>query len=309
MKTLYNYILEAHGVVTGENDWSSTVDVIMDLLKRNPNEESFNVPEGDLPPWLKGLKVLIQKSSIYRWSSACYTPSNSSIVGDKLVGQIEITMNKIDPKHLKYVLNHEIQHAFDDWIIRVKRNTGTLSDFLYIPSGYSELRADGDPIKHIVKILEDPAHVTFNDLFIMFDQCTYFFSNTEINAYLREWALSIEDYVKETGSKELDFQTCLQNNQLEGYGPILIINVLYKILNIWDKIHIEDDDWEYVMGALNPRWTKRFIGKSIPGSGKDGVKNILQSIMDKYADQLIRKYNRIIKDKGIIIKNGPEWLK
>lgn len=308
MKPLQGYIMEARGVVTDENDWGTTVKVILAMLGKDPQAGSLFVPDSYLPPWLASLEIVVRKTSTHFQGHASYTPSHSSMKDAKLVAQVEITTNMVNPRDMESTLNHEIQHAFDDWIIRTRRS-GTLDDFMTVATGYSEIRMDDDPNLCMVHTVYQPAKVTFNDIFVVFEYCTYWLNQTEVNAYSREWAMFVPEFIKEKGNT-YDWYKEIKTGDLRGQQPLMYIDGLHQTLGNWDKFTgIEDEDWEYIMGGLNHRWTKHVLGHRVRGTGKDGVRKVLEEVIRKLVPNVIRRYMRIIKDNGLVVVDGPDFLK
>jgi hypothetical protein len=294
-------------VVDDVNDWRSTILAVMDKIK-SKRSGVLHLSSSELPAWLKSMDIELRTVANAYQGVACYMPSKSEISDGKLCAKISMAVGGSNDASLKYTLNHEIQHAFDDWIIRTRRKSGTLEDFMTVPSGYSELSMDDDPLVSIVRLSRQPDEVTLNDIFVMFDQCTYWFSETERNAYLREWALFVSDYVAEYGSKPYDWYKECSTGINAGQSPVMILDSLYDALDNWDKFPISDEDWEYAMAALNSKWTKRYLGHHIDGAGKEGVRNILVRIIDTFVPKIIRKYMRIVKDYGMNMTNAPKWF-
>ena len=116
---------------------------------------------------------------------ASYNDDKSKIIDNKLSCWISIFGKNIKQN----IIEHEIQHAFDDWISRTKRGmSNVLTDKYCIDTGYEYEE------KSVYPIYGDPKSVDCDMIFQLFKQCTYFFEPTEINAFSREFDLYLKNY-------------------------------------------------------------------------------------------------------------------
>jgi len=289
MKNLYTYIIESRGVVTGENSWSKTVNY---LLKGN----KFVDDPKHLAPWINSVTVIDYKNE-GGMGGASYRDDLSKIVDSKMdvviAGMLE-----------KSTLEHELQHAFDDWVARVKKNKDSFfSDHYCLATGFE----CDEPV--VLDILNDPSSVTCDHIFELLKQCTYFFEKTEVNAYVREFSLYLQDH------SEFDFEKSFQDPSIgnpSGIFPIFWLDLLYKTMQSVD-LFIEDGDhvdWEYIKKALHHHWSKQYLGKNVVGKDdKDTFIKTCDYIIKKRADYLINQFKRVMKDYDGVLKNIPEFLR
>ena len=292
---LTEYILEKRGVVSGDNSWSKVVDYIY-----NTKRLVIDDPE-IISPWMYSVTILPQINSRKRDYYAAYMNDLSEIIDGKLKIVIEVT----DMDYLeKGLLDHEIQHAFDDWIARVKKNKPLIDSQYKLGTGYENEEVAPNNCSY-------PLKANCDDFFCMFKWCTYFFNNTEVNAYSREF----DRYLSEIGDEINMDEYVTELNDDNGSGPMVMLNTLHDVLKYKD-MYIEDDehvDWDYIVAGLHQGWSKKYLGKNINGKdSKDTVIKTIQYIIDHKAKYAFEKFRKIIENHmmdGMKVYDFPWWWK
>lgn len=298
MKDLNVYIFEKRGIVTDENSWSNLVDNIIDyVLDKAKNQKYLTIPHKYLTPWLSELNV-----EILDYKDYSYVPKESEIMDNKLSAYLEIYVPKenVDKKALKHALEHEISHAFDDYIARTKRGEKINTD--YPATGFALPETDE---RDMLDLDKNPKKVSSTHLFYLLDKCGYYFSNTEVSAYLREFDLVLKEYE----NKQYNFKS-IYNDINDGAGPIVWLDLLHICINNINKYKVDQDhiDWEYMNKGINLHWSKEFLGKTVSVKTKEDFIRVINIILKRYGDKIIKRYNRLFTDHNVEIKNKPYWF-
>lgn len=297
MKTLKEYIKESHGVIDNENSWSKLSEYV--VSKTNTIKDSiFTIDDNKLlPPWMHSITVELNSKTPNALAS--YNDNKSKIIDNKLSCWISIFGKNIKQN----IIEHEIQHAFDDWISRTKRGlSNVLTDKYCIGTGYEYEE------KSVYPIYGDPKSVDCDMIFQLFKQCTYFFEPTEINAFSREFDLYLKNKLK--SNEECDWEKMMDDDLNDtGLGPIFWVKVLKDLIKNSNKF-IEDNDhvdWAYIKRGLHDHFSKDYLGKNIIGtSDKDTVIKTAQYILDRQAKKAITKFEKILANyrmQGLVINN------
>lgn len=298
MKPLYTYILEARGIVTGDFDWSELVETIMSYM---PGIEvgKYEIDEKELPSWLTFLTV-----EVTPYGEASYEYRQSRLIGDKMDAYIKIPEGKSQFWY-KLSINHELQHAFDDWIARTRRGRDCGFDDRYcISTGYEYENLDWDRLYDLVT---HPRECSYDHIFNILSQATYSLNQSEVNAYLREFNIYMNELEK-LYKIEWSFNDVLEHPN-NGLNPLICLNCLWSLKKNINMLDIKDEDWPWVGDAINEKWTKMFLGHSITGTGKEVVKKIVDELFKRYGRKVVKRYQRVLDDHNIEIKEEPEWFK
>lgn len=295
MRPLIDYIIEKRGIVSGEYSWDVTVDTIMDYMG-NIEVGLYEIDEDKLPSWMIYLIVEIIESG-----QASYEFTKSKIMDGKLDGYIKIPLGK-NKDWYKSALNHELQHAFDDWIARTRRGKQSGFDDKYcIATGYEYNDLGYDKLYELVT---NPSKCDFDYVFNILKETTYALNESEVNAYLREFYI----YVEGLQSGNWDFNNILKHAD-NGMVPLICLNCLYGLKHNINILDISDEDWEYVSNAVNEKWTKMYLGHIVKGSGKETILKIVNEIFKVYGKNIVKRYYRVLLDHGLKPQNEPEWFK
>ena len=295
MKSLIEYIIESRGIVTNENSWSDLVEYIIKNFKSDKIIITKN-----LPPWMNQCTVKIE--DIVYGGLAEYSDRESGRIDNKMNVVINLTKKAVRyPSRLKVILEHEFQHAFDDWIARFHRGKYFLSNSYCTSIGYEG--PDFDKI-NFWDIYDNPEKCYFDHMFYLLRESSYWFEPTESNAFLREFGLYIKNYAKT--HKIWNWENLYKDPNNTGAQPLIGIMLIHKVL---DEINKYDIDWEYVMRSLNDRWAKSFMGHQFPGNSKEAFCKVLLEILNNKAEKILLRYRRILKDSGLKTKNVPYWFK
>ena len=299
MKDIKTYIKESYGQVSGVNSWDRLVDHISKTGELNVNDKQV------LPPWINSIKLIKPNYKTKASYAAAYMDEETKLVGDKMDVVIEIRLDgDFGNKMFVTNLHHELQHAFDDWISRTKKQKYFLSDHYSIGTG-GELE-EMNPFN----AMYDIKRTNCDDLFCMFKWCTYFLEETEVNAYSREFDKWLDS------QKELDLNELLkQHHDGIGINPLAYVNLLYFVIEHQND-YVEDADhvdWDYIAQILHKKWSVAYLGKNVSGKdGKDIVIKTMQEVLKKYGKYVVNKYRKIIErhavNKGIKVK-FPKWWK
>lgn len=299
MKTLQSYIIESYGQVKDINSWDKLVDHISKTGELKVTDKQI------LPPWINSVELIKPDYKTKSSYSAAYIDNKSKLVGDKLDVIVEIRLDD-DFSNKMFISNlqHELQHAFDDWMSRTKKQKYFLSDHYSIGTG-GELE-EMNPFN----AMYDTKQTNCDDIFCMFKWCTYFLETTEVNAYSREFDKWLDT------QKELDLNELLKEHHDDiGINPLAYINLLYFIIEHQND-YIEDADhvdWDYISQILHMKWSIAYLGKNISGkNGKDVVIKTIQEILKKYGKYAVVKYRKVIEqhiaNKRLKVK-FPIWWK
>ena len=297
MKSLLQYIIETRGVVTGEFDWSELVKVIIDTISGGKGIK-YDIPTKDLPSWIDSLSIHIIPGGL-----PSYEYEQSSMVGDKLKIIICTPPGK-ESSWYYTALNHELQHAFDDWIAHTRRGKGAFDDKYCISTGYED---DDMSWGELYDLVTRPQQCTFDHIFNILKQSTYALHQSEVNAYLREFDIYMKG-LETLGKNEWDFSDIVEHAD-NGMCPLVCLNCLSNLKSNINKLDVKDNDWPWVAGAVNSRWTKEFLGHQVNGTGKDVIIKIVDLLFKIYGNKISRRYSRILQDHNIVVKKQPEWFK
>lgn len=301
MKELFGYIKEARGVVTGENNWSNLVNYIVKNCKFD-DENEFTIYQREyLPPWM-GSCVLRLNKWIHN-GIAFYNDGESILIGNQMEVTIEVTKNALtNTNKFRITLEHELQHAFDHWIKVFRRGKTSFMDNNYdIPVGFES--PDYNKIR-FWDIYNNKGKCYFDHMFYLLNGSTYWFDQSEINAFLREFSL----YLKEVSIKnnELNWKELYYNPNESGAQPLIGIMLIYEVINNPNKF--PNMEWDYVMDSLNVSWAKQYLGHTFSGRDAKSFCNVLREILMKKAKNILTRYKRVVKDSGVNIINAPEWF-
>ena len=298
MKALYDYILEARGIVTGEYDWSGLVETIMSYM---PDIEigRYEIDEKELPSWLIFLTVEVIPNG-----QASYEYKQSRLIGDKLDAYIRIPQGRSQTWY-DSALNHELQHAFDDWIGRTRRGKDCGFDEKYcISTGFEDSELDWGELEDLVA---HPGKCTFNHIFNILSQSTYALNESEVNAYLREFNIYISG-LEQSGQTTWSFTDVLVHPD-NGLCPLICLNCLWGLRSNLDKLDVKDEDWQWIADSINFKWSQMFLGHIVGGTGKDVIIRIVDELFRRYGVKTAKRYKRILGDHNMRLKDAPSWFK
>lgn len=299
MKSLYEYILEAHGVVSEVNSWDKTVDFIC------THKRSIVTEPEHLAPWMESVSLIQLKSATRERYYAAYRDDLSKMKQDKLAVVVEVDLKNVIfmSSEFKSVLQHELSHAFDDWIHRSKGLGSFFSDKYKLGTG-GEFE-ETNPYNVL-----NPATATCDDFFALLKYCTYFLEQTEINAYSREF----DKWLDSQKVIDLDKLVQLPNDGI-GINPLTFVNLLTFALDneshyILDADHV---DWDYILQIIrapkpgySKSWSQKFLGKNYPSFRKTMMELYRRAIKDVFM-----KYRKIIEyhiqEKGLKVSKYPYW--
>ena len=300
MKSLFQYIIEARGVVTGKDDWSRLVDHIVNNFTTDDNFE-FHCDRKYLPPWMGDCIVRMEADF---GAIAAYADDESALIGDQMDVVVKITEKALKSvSRFKSSLEHELQHAYDDYIGRSRRNKPTFLDDDYCFAIGAE-GFDYDNL-HVWDILENPKACYFDHAFYICRESTYYFAPTEINAYLREFSLYLKSLAIKGG--EFDWNRMRKDTKMEGELPLIGMWLTYYM-----RDHINeytDIEWDYVMDKINDSWAPTVMGHTYSGKDAKAFVKVIDDIIRKKIRKPMERYIRVIKDSGVKTKNMPEWFK
>lgn len=307
MKSLFQYIIEARGVVTDSNSWSGLVDYLVGIYANIPDNEDYFVDGSVLPGWMD--ECIIRKMDWVPGGIASYADDESALIGNRMSVTINLS-NQLgsDKNRIRTTLEHEFQHAFDDWIGRYRRGKDTFLDDDYcVPIGY-----EGPGFDDINQwdILVSPQRCTFDHMFYLLRESTYWFSPTEINAFLREFSIYIKSYVAAHGN-QWNWND-IHDNPNNGALPLIgmeFLHYVYDNINKYTGIDKDDLSWEYIMEGLNAHWADIVFGHKFPGKDKQAFRKVIGEIIKKKAGKAMSRYMRVLKDSGAELMNMPEWFK
>lgn len=297
MRPLYEIVLESHGVVTDVNSWSKTIDYLCKYHKDKVDDTDH------LSPWMSSV-VLIQKNTLTAEKYyAAYRDDLSKLVNNKMDVYVEVDLEHadFDSREFKRTLQHEIQHAFDDFISRSKSLGYFYSDQYKTTTGFEYEETSPYNVLHT-------STANCDDLFALFKWCTYFFEPTEVNAYAREF----DDWLSaQTG---IDLKRLVSDpNDAIGINPLTFINMLFFVQEHIDQYQEDADhvDWDYIKAALSARWVKQYLGKNITGEGKGYVLKVLDVLIKRAAKPVFVKYRKIIEyhimNNHLDVTEYPSW--
>lgn len=294
-KGIIEYILERRGVVTGDNSWSKVVDYIY-------NTKCLVIDDPEiLSPWMHSIYILPQINIHKKDYYAAYRNDLSEIIDGKLKIFIDVTNENYLEKG---ILDHEIQHAFDDWIARVKRNKPLIDSQYELGTGYEKKAVS--PYN-----CSNPLKANCNDFFNMFKWCTYLFNTSEVNAFSREF----DRYLSEITDEVNMYEYVTDINDDNGSSPMTLLNTLHNVIKN-KNLYIEDNkhvDWDYIAAGLHQYWSKKYLGKNIIGKdSKDIVIKTIQYIIDYKAKYAFEKFRKIIENhmmEGMKVYDFPWWWK
>lgn len=300
MKTLYSYIQEARGIVTGADSWSKLVDYIINNFTTDDNGE-FHCDPKYLPGWMG--KCTICMTSEFD-DIAAYDDTESSLVKGRMNVYIKITTKALkNVRRFVSSLEHEFQHAYDDYIGRTRRGKSTLLDNDYcVPTGYEGF--DYDDL-HMWDIMENPSKCYFDHAFFICKESTYWFAQTEINAYLREFSLYLKTIADKGGT--FDWKKIRTNTRMEGEMPLIGMWLTYYM-----RDHIKEYtgiEWDFVMEKINETWAPTVFGHTFKGNDSNAFRKVLDELIKKKIHKPMARYIRVIKDSGVKTKNIPDWFK
>jgi hypothetical protein len=300
MKSLFQYIIEARGIVTGKDDWSRLVDHIVNNFTTDDNYE-FHCDRKYLPPWMGDCIVRMEADF---GAIAAYADDESALIGDQMDVVVKITEKALKSvSRFKSSLEHELQHAYDDYIGRSRRNKPTFldDDYCFAIGGegfnYDDL--------NIWDIIEKPKACYFDHAFYICRESTYYFAPTEINAYLREFSLYLKSLAIKGG--EFDWNRMSKDTKMEGELPLIGMWLTYYM-----RDHINeytDIEWDYVMEKINVSWAPTIMGRTYSGRDAKAFVKVIDDIIRKKIRKPMERYIRVIKDSGVKTKNMPEWFK
>ena len=300
-------ILEKRGAVSGKNSWNKIVDYIYKNKAIFKNKDIFIDDPKILSPWMYSVSIISPDNASGELYYAAYRDDLSEVID----GKMKIVIEVLDINTIKKgLLDHELQHAFDDWIAKARRNKPLIDDSQYkLETGYEDKKEESAP-----NSCTYTKKANCNDFFYMFKWCTYFFNNTEVNAFSREFDryLSYKRYKK----YEINMDKYVTElNDYNGSGPMVMLNTLYDILRYIDK-YIEDSehvDWDYIAAGIQLGWSKKYLGKNIYGKdSKDSVIKTIQYIIDNKAKYAFEKFRKILENhmmKGMTVYDFPWWWK
>lgn len=300
MKSLYAYIKEARGIVTGPDNWSRLVDYIVDNFETDDNYE-FHCDRKYLPSWLGDCIVRMEA---YVGAVAAYADNESALIGNQMDVVIKISEKALkNVSRFKSSLEHEIQHAYDDYIGRTRRGRTTFLDDDYdIPIGYEGFDYDNLNPWDIIKKHKE---CYFDHAFYLCRESSYWFSPTEINAYLREFSLYLKSLVIK--GSEFDWNRMLKDAKMEGDLPLIGMWLTYYM-----RDHINEYtgiEWDYVMEKINVQWAHTVMGRTYKGNDVMAFRRVLDDIIKRKMRKPMERYLRVIKDSGVKTKNLPDWFK
>lgn len=303
MKPLYTYILEARGIVTGENNWSNLVEYIVDHCDFDQDGEFVITQRQYLPPWIGSCIVRLED-----WvpgGIAAYADDESVLVGNQMEVTIKVTKQAlISTNKFRITLEHELQHAFDHWVKVFRRGkTNFIDDTYCIPIGYEG--PEFDEIR-FWDIYDDPSKCYFDHMFYILRESTYWFDQSESNAFLREFALYLKEFSIKNG-QTWDWNNLYDDPNETGAQPLIGIMLIHCVLDHPNIYH--DVEWDYVMDGLNATWAPTFMGKTYSGEDAKAFCKVLQDILNKKAKKVLDRYIRVFKDSGLQCINEPEWFK
>lgn len=302
MKPLIDYIIESRGIVTGKNDWSILVDYIINHCKFNNDNEYIINRRQYLPPWIGS--CMIKMVEFDDDTIAMYIDDESILIGSQLEMTIIIANNAFSSTNLLRVsLEHEFQHAFDHWINLSRRHKDTFIDANYdIATGFESSNYD---LMDFWDIFVNPEVCYSDHMFYILRGSTYWFDQSESNAFLREFALYLKTFpIKNI--KVFDWYDLYANPNETGAQPLIGIMLMHNIIDNINKY--KGVDWKYVMDALNFSWAKQYMGHTFSGNDKNAFCKVLREILNRKAKKVIERYKRVFKDSGLQIINAPNWF-
>lgn len=302
MKRLLQYILEARGVVTGPDNWSGLVDYIVKNFNPDKTGE-FHCDRKYLPPWMGDCIIVIKQ-----WCSggiAAYVSDESALIGNVMDICIEVTPKALrTPAKFHTTLEHELQHAYDDYLGRTRRGRTTFLDDDYcVAIGYEG--PNFEDLNHW-EILTDPVKCYFDHAFYVLRESTYWFAPTEINAYLREFSMYLKGLA--ASGRPFDWVKVLQDE--EGVNVIIPLTGMLLIYTMYNNINkYTGIEWDYVMDCINERWAPMVLGHTVKGNNAVAFRKVLEELIKKKIRKPMERYIRVVKDSGVEMINTPEWFK
>lgn len=307
MKTLYAYLLESYGVVTDSNSWDNIIKYISTHKTKTITSGNIN-----LAPWMASV-IIKSDSSICNSEYGEYLDGES--VFDPKSGKLHIVIGvKSNPdftsKEFIQTLQHEFQHAFDDWVAKINNLNSFLSNRYSIGAGGSK---DLEDANENIKNLTDFKIANYNGLLAVLDWCSYLFEPTEINAYCREfdkWLDTLKD--NDINLKQLVGEF----NDNIGINPLVLLNYIIFIRdNINNYINDQDHmDWDYIVTILDSttKWIDAYVGKNIKGKdSKEVVFNIFNTIYKRVSKRVYVKYKKILyhhmMNNRLKVSDFPYW--
>ena len=303
MKALSDYLvplMERRGVVTGKDDWSRLVDYIVNNFETDDNFE-FHCDRRYLPSWMGDCIVRMEADF---GVIAAYADNESILIGDRMDVVVQITEKALKSvTRFKSSLEHEFQHAYDDYIGRTRRNKPTFLDDEY---GFA-VGAEGDGYDdlNIWDIIENPKACYSDHAFYICRESTYYFAPTEVNAYLREFSLYLKSLAIKGGV--FDWNRMRRDTKMEGELPLIGMWLTYYM-----RDHINEYtgiEWDYVMDKINDSWAPTVMGRTYGGNDAKAFVKVIDDIIRKRIRKPMERYIRVIKDSGVKTKNMPEWFK
>ena len=300
MKSLFQYIIEARGVVTGKDSWSDLVDDIAKTMVYG--DETTRIWTTGLPDWIKQLTVTVDQYII--GGIAVYADELTKVVDNKLIITIKVSKQAFKSiSKFKSTLEHELQHAYDDYIGRTRRGKSVfIGDKYCVPTKYESPDFEST---NIWDIITNPKNVTTDHMQYLLRESTYWFDQSEVNAFLREFNLYIKSVAVKNGF-EWDWNDVFGNPN-DGALPLTGISLIYHTINhINEYTNVE---WDWAMDAVNDYWAPTVFNKTFPGKDANSFVRVLQYILKKMTPKVIARYSRVIKDNDIDIINKPDWFK
>ena len=304
---------ESRGVVTNNNSWSGVVDYICKHSDKYLAAGKHNV-DASLPAWMKSLTVNVGD---YAWGLGAYDDEASTMDDGGLNVVVNLSSSIGGKDAFRSSLEHELQHAYDDFIARSKRGMkNEMGDMYCFPVG--EPFEDVDFGK-LTDIKFNPSKTTQDDVFHLFRQCTYFFELTEVNAYSREFSLYLKNKLQ---NGNISFGSILANSNESGGGPLMMLDLMHSLIDNWKYIPTASEsetgvDWEYTNQCLQDppkNFSKRYLGKRFANPNPAlAVVDIAKCIVERsHGKKCLDRFKRIISDvehsTGHKVTDKPSWL-
>lgn len=323
MKSLLSFIKESHGVVTGEHSWSAAclsmaklITADMSLYESSPyifhdptNYEGWRFlylggMDRDLPPWCGDVTigVYIPNRSTVLSDCAAFLSKKSFMAKDQLCVVIMVAQKyvKASIEELSVILEHEMSHAFDQWMQMshggtVLKNKKSLRGS-YLSNNYKDTT--------FVCFWKYKDMITVNSLIDLFNKYTYFTDSSEIKAYAREFKIALDRHAIADWD---DFKTNDKLATSMGFSPFIWYESYLGMLDCY-KEKFTDADLEILFYDAD-RWLKDVLGKTFGYADPwSRFEHIIKYMGEYFNEHVIKEYRRIYKSFGYPIPNIPKYL-